>query len=111
MKKLIPADTVDANGTVWETIGENIRKGAKEFSDLDVKAIVDIMFPVGSIYCGEDSFITSVGKWELITKFSGGLIRLGTASPTGEGMIRGTITESEERTITYPSLRMWKRVS
>ena len=53
MKKLIPADTVDAKGNVWETTGENIRCGAKEFSDNDVKAIVNILFPVGSVYCGE----------------------------------------------------------
>ena len=36
MKKLIPADTVDIDGTVWETIGENIRHGAKEFSNTDI---------------------------------------------------------------------------
>lgn len=35
MKKLIPADTVDIEGTVWETIGENIRHGANEHSKAD----------------------------------------------------------------------------
>lgn len=72
MKKLIPADTVDAAGDVWETTGENIRKGAKELSENDLKAIVNILFPIGSIYCGENSFITQVGTWEVI-KTDGGL--------------------------------------
>jgi hypothetical protein len=50
MKKLIPANTVDANGNVWETVGENIRSGAKECSEDNVKEIVDIIFPIGSIF-------------------------------------------------------------
>lgn len=48
MKKLIPADTVDAAGNVLETTGENIRRRAKEFSEDIIKAIVDILLPVGT---------------------------------------------------------------
>lgn len=29
-RSIIPADNVDANGVPWTTVGENIRKGAKE---------------------------------------------------------------------------------
>lgn len=85
MKKLIPADTVDANGNVWETTGENIRCGAKEFSENSVKEIVDILFPVGCVFCGENEFILSVGTWEKLT--------------TGSTETNGA------------SLRFWKRVS
>ena len=28
-RQMIPADNVDANGTPWATVGENIRKGSK----------------------------------------------------------------------------------
>ena len=108
MKKLISADTVDANGKVWDTVGENIRKGKKDFSVNDVKAIVDILFPVGAIYCGENAFLLSVGKWNQITDNSGRIISLGNALITGSsynGHFYGTGVD-----ITV-SLRMWKRVS
>lgn len=112
MNKLIPADTVDAAGNVWETTGENIRRGAKEFSEDDIKDIVDVLFPVGSIYCGENSMITSVGTWKLIEENSGLPIRLGTASPTGNGMIQPIyIEDTSASKINYPSVRMWRRVS
>ena len=68
MKKLIPADTVDLDGNVWETTGENIRHGVKGFYESEVKAIIDIMFPVGSVYCGENAFVLSVGTWSLISE-------------------------------------------
>lgn len=29
-RQMIPADNVDADGTPWATVGENIRKGSKE---------------------------------------------------------------------------------
>ena len=112
MKKLIPADTVDAAGNVWETTGENIRRGAKEFFEDDIKGIVDVLFPVGSIYCGENEVITSVGKWELIMENAGLPIRLGTASPTGSPMVRPQLVENTDvPTISYPSVRIWRRVS
>lgn len=44
MKKLIQADTVDANGTVWETVGENItgerKKGAIQGSESSAAIII-----------------------------------------------------------------------
>lgn len=108
MKELIPADTVDAKGTVWETTGENIRKGAKEFSDLDVKAIVDILFPIGCVYCGENEFILSVGTWSMFTKGAGKSLVLGTTSSSGSVTPRELYGSSKDDTI---SLRLWKRVS
>lgn len=108
MRQLIPADTVDAAGNVWETTGENIRNGEKTFSENDVKSIVDILFPIGSIYCGENSFILSVGKWNKITANAGAPIALGSESVTG-----ATVTFAiGGATITnQTALRMWKRVS
>lgn len=110
MKKLIPADTVDANGIVWETTGENIRRGAKEFSEDNIKAIVDILFPVGSVLCGENAFITSVGKWEQIVGFSGRPYLQGESSPSGKPVTHA-IYAVETNTATYPSLRMFRRIA
>lgn len=110
MGKLIPADTVDANGTVWETTGENIRSGAKEFSETDIKTIVNILFPVGSIYCGENSFITSVGTWELITTQA--LLFLGARNAvSGTAIGAKAIPVGELKDSQVYALRLWKRVS
>lgn len=110
MKKLIPADTVDAKGNVWETVGENIRNGANEFSDDDLRLLVNILFPVGSVYCGENAFILSVGKWErpeagktLPVTYSADVL---SSSLTRSSFVVGK-QETHELTI---SLRMWKRV-
>lgn len=112
MKELIPADTVDTKGNVWETTGENIRRGAKEFSEDDIKGIVDVLFPVGSIYCGENDVITSVGTWEQIMSYAGMPIRLGTSYPTGTTLMRPKYVEDAASPTTgYSSLRMWRRVS
>ena len=111
MKKLIPAASVDAAGNVWETTGENIRHGVKDFSNRDVKMIVSMMFPVGTVYCGENSFILSVGKWKQITASELSLLYLGTNSPTGEQynyFPHYTSTGSDASSI---SVRIWKRVS
>ena len=50
-----PADTVDANGRVWPTVGENIRAGAKniELTDSLFKSIFNRLYPVGYTYFGE----------------------------------------------------------
>lgn len=108
MKKLIPADTVDAEGTVWETTGENIRKGAKEFSDLDVKAIADILFPVGSIIGGENSFILSVGKWRQLEASAGRLIALGGTVISGKNINVELYGTSKGIAVT---LRLWERIA
>lgn len=108
MKKLIPADTVDAAGNVWPTTGENIRSGVREISEGDVKLLVNILFPVGSVYCGENSFILSVGKWEIIRNSGGRLV------VAGEGPISGnfsSITTGDTTTINTVYIRLWKRVS
>lgn len=108
MKKLIPADTVDAKEKVWETVGENIRYGAKEFSIEELKSIVDVLFPVGSVYCGENAFILSVGEWEPCTQGAGKSIILGTTSTSGSVAQRELYGTSKADTV---SLRLWKRVS
>lgn len=110
MKKLIPADTVDAAGNVWETTGENIRYGAKEHSENDVKAIVDVLFPVGSVLAGENSFILSVGKWEQIISNSGRAIILGENAASGESTrLKAFAADTAE--VRYTILRLFKRVS
>lgn len=111
MKKLIPADTVDANGTVWRTTGENIRHGAKEFSEESMKEIVNILFPIGSVYCGENNFILSVGKWNLLTDGLGRFVQLGEKLLSGSTYTATAYVEKEGASDHYVVIRMWKRVS
>lgn len=110
MKKLIPADTVDANGTVWETVRENIRMGEKEFSDDTIKEITNILFPVGSVYCGENTFILSVGKWDPVTSVVSLPVYVASTVRTGE-RAQGRATPPPETYSDVASIRMWKRVS
>lgn len=107
---LIPANTVDAAGNVWDTIGENIRSGERNFSVNDARKIVDILFPVGSVYCGENNFILSIGKWNPISESDWTLVYLGVGTPTGSffSVAPACGTSSTAKAI---SLRMWKRVS
>lgn len=107
MKKLIPADTVDAEGNVWETIGENIRHGAKEYSESAIKEIVDIMFPVSSLYCGENNFILSVGRWETLK--DGNFKPLLLSAEKVSGTRTSTNIAGPEAVIGV-NLRIWKRV-
>lgn len=109
MKKLIPADTVDAAGNVWETTGENIRRGAKETSIDSMKAIVDVLFPVGSVLCGENAFIISVGKWEQIRNVPGKPYVQGANTSSGS-LITHAIYTTGEGSDLYPSLRMFRRI-
>lgn len=110
MKKSIPAGTVDAAGNVWETRGENIRHGAKEFSKSDIKDLVDVLFPVGSVYCGENAMITSVGTWEQVVNFSGKPYLQGDASPSGNPINHSEYTVGTNNS-QYPSLRMFRRIA
>lgn len=109
MEKLIPADTVDAKGNVWKTTGENIRNGAKDFSEDDIKAIVDILFPVGSIFFGENAFVLSVGTWDMVSKNVAGTVLVS----GDEGTVTGSVTKFErfgvsDGDVTF--VRFWKRV-
>lgn len=110
MKKLISPDTVDSAGNVWETVGENIRNGAKDFSEDAAKAIVEILFPVGCFYAGENTFITSVGKWELVLVNAGRPLILGGAAYITGGVFQEAQINTEG-TVNCPTLRIWKRVS
>lgn len=109
MKNLIPADTVDTDGRVWETTGENIRHGAKEFSENDVKALVNMLFPVGSVFCGENDVILSVGTWEQIMDGSGLPIILGGSIESGETYNYNILVKESDK-IFYPVVRMFKRI-
>lgn len=109
MKKLIPADTVDAKGNAWETVGENIRRGEKDFSENYVKAIVDSMFPVGSIYCGENSYILSVGKWETIVGNGRPLVISGSTSSASLVSVHEFVTNPETN-LNYYTVRLHKRI-
>lgn len=111
MNKLIPVDTVDADGNVFETTGENIRRGAKEFPESDIKAIVNILFPVGSLYCGENAFILSVGKWTQISQNSGKAILLGGSILSGGTITTKKIMHSDTETERYTVLRIFRRDS
>nr|DAL63739.1 MAG TPA_asm: hypothetical protein [Caudoviricetes sp.] len=110
MKKLIPADTVDAKGNVWETVGENIRNGANKFSDDDIRLLVNILFPIGSVYCGENAFILSVGKWE--QSDSGKTLPvIYSTDILSSSLTRSTFVVGNQQTRELAiSLRMWKRV-
>lgn len=108
MKKLIPADTVDAAGNVWETTGENIRKGAREYSADEVKAIVNIMFPIGSLYCGENNYVLSVGTWETLKDGNFKPLLLSAEKMSGT---RTATTIAGAESLVGVNLRIWKRVS
>lgn len=111
-KKLIPADTVDTDGKVWETVGENIRNGAKEIfiSEDFVKEIVNVLFPVGSVYCGENSFILSVGQWTQLIDNAGESLILGTTGVTGSVAAKRDPNFADTYT-DHPVIRMFKRIS
>lgn len=109
MERLIPADTVDAEGTVWKTTGENIRNGAKFFSENAVKEIADILFPIGSIYCGENTFVLSTGKWEAVSDVVSYPVYVASTVPTGS-KASARVAAPPETYSTVASLRMWKRV-
>lgn len=111
MKKLIPADTVDANGVVWYTTGENIRHGAKEFSETEIKAIVDILYPVGSTYCGDNAFILSVGKWTQINANSGKAILEAGTVMSGATITAPQLAKSDTIQDRYTVLRIYRRDS
>lgn len=110
MKTLIPADTVDEAGNVWETTGENISRGSKEFSEDNIKKIADILFPVGSVYCGENTFIVSVGKWNPITSVVSLPVYVASTVMTG-GRAQGRVAPPPETYSDVAAIRMWKRVS
>lgn len=110
MKKLIPADTVDAAGNVWETVGENIRGGTKEFSEDSIKEIANILFPVGSVYCGENAFVFSVGKWSQLTDIVSYPVYVASSVTTGE-KASARVAAPPEAYSTVAAIRMWKRIS
>lgn len=109
MKKLIPADTVDVAGNVWETVGENIRKGAKEFSEDIVKEIVNILFPVGSVYCGTNAFILSVGKWKHVNVGANGRAVIMASPSDGKYIDTNKIITSTTEYERYTALHIYER--
>lgn len=66
-----PADTVDSEGKVWPTLGENIRKGSKEIAGLAdlldsyVLNLLNELYPVNSIIVGPiPKLLTEKFVWE-----------------------------------------------
>lgn len=49
-----PADTVDASGKVWDTVGENIRNGAKgeSLTTEIIDELLNALYPVGYVFFG-----------------------------------------------------------
>ena len=106
MKKLIPADTVDSAGNVWETVGENIRNGEKNFSNSDIHELIKQLYPIGSVYCGDNQLFLSSGRWLQIGK-EGQPFVLGTSKATGNNI---NIQLGGESSVECVILRMWRRV-
>lgn len=70
-QKIYPADTVDSEGKVWPTLGENIRKGSKEIAGLAdlldsyVLNLLNELYPVNSIIIGQiPKLLTEKFVWE-----------------------------------------------
>lgn len=53
-QKIYPADTVDSKGKVWETVGENIRNGAKSesFTEAVIDELLNELYPIGYVFVG-----------------------------------------------------------
>ena len=108
MKKLISADTVDSAGNAWETVGENIRNGAKDFSNTDMRQIIDMLFPIGTIYCGENEAIRKVGTWKVLSDLAGRMVVSSKTIPSGSVSI--VKVSAGDTTSELVALRFWKRV-
>ena len=91
----------------WERM-ENCRGGAKEFSEYNVKEIVDIIFPIGSIFIGENAFILSVGTWEPVPHSNDIPLHGSIDAPTGN--VRRWSMKGTE-TANSMTVRLWRRVS
>lgn len=111
MERLIPADTIDAEGNVWQTTGENIRNGAKHYSNHDLKTLVNLLFPVGSIYLGDNTVITSVGKWEPISSGNTLPLILVYNSISGIRTKSDFVVPAQTEKAYGISVRIWKRVA
>lgn len=108
---LIPADTVDAAGNVWKTVGENIRNGIKNFSKSNIEAIIDAIFPVGSIYIGESKVVTSVGQWKLINIGDTRPIIMFSPIKCGTLMATPFVVDEQEKKAVAVTIRLWERVA
>lgn len=65
MQKTVYANTVNSDGKAFETIGENIRSIGSGGGSVDLKSILDILYPVGSYYVGDvPATWKTVSTWE-----------------------------------------------
>lgn len=88
-QKIYPADTVDSAGKTWETVGENIRNGAK--SESLTAAIIDELlnelYPVGYVFLGvlpkilQEKFVWEPG---LVQTYGSRVCVLNTTAPVGD---------------------------
>lgn len=53
-QKIYPADTVDSAGKTWDTVGENIRNGAKSASLTTeiIDELLNELYPIGYVFLG-----------------------------------------------------------
>lgn len=53
-QKIYPADTVDSEGKTWDTVGENIRNGAKSKSltATVIDELLNELYPIGYVFVG-----------------------------------------------------------
>lgn len=86
-----PADTVDSNGKAWDTVGENIRNGAKGES-LTTKIIDELLndlYPIGYIFLGVlPEFLKNKFVWEpgLTQSYASRACILNTNAPVGSAI-------------------------
>lgn len=88
-QKIYPADTVDANGKVWNTVGENIRNGAKSESLTEgiIDALLNELYPVGYVFLGvlpkilQEKFVWEPG---LVQTYGSRVCVLNTTAPVGD---------------------------
>lgn len=64
-QRTVLADGVDRESHAWETVGENIRGSSGGGGSVDLKTLLDIIFPIGSYFIGSipESWKT-VSTWE-----------------------------------------------
>lgn len=121
-----PADTVDATGKVWRTVGENIRNGSKssEYLDNTLEKIIKEMYPIDFVIVGEvPPLVSKYTSWApLPYNISGIGFRLGINAPTGTlsndvGCVFMTLNEQKEMLSklsgfqsTSIYIRFWTRV-
>lgn len=113
------AETVDAKGAVHATVGDNIRSynNAPEQAKVDLKAILDAIYPIGSLFIGVmPREWLNVTTWQEVTgttKLGNIFFDLGLPQQAWSQLVYKTATSKIGETaqsITYLSLPILKRI-